>query len=113
MAKPLTGVFFPEVAYFNQPLSGEICANAEVFSTLLKGRDWPDGWGVDIWLLIEAAMKDYRIVEIYLGTKIHTSRNEYLVDVIKLAKMAEQVSLTTFREAMKFKRIDNIKEVRL
>ena len=113
VAKPLTGVFFPEVAYFNQPLSGEICANAEVFSTLLKGRDWPDGWGVDIWLLIETAMKDYRIVEIYLGTKIHTSRNEYLVDVIKLAKMAEQVSLTTFREAMKFKRIDNIKEVRL
>ena len=113
VAKPLSGVFFPEIAYFNQPLSGEICASAELFKTLLRDRDWPDGWGVDIWLLIESAMKDYRIIEIYLGTKIHTSRIEYLVDVIKLAKMAEQVSLTAFREAMKYKRIDNIKEVRL
>ncbi len=113
VAKPLTGVFFPEIAYFNQPLSGEICATAELFRDLLKSRDWPDGWGVDIWLLIESAMRDYHIVEVYLGTKIHTSRQEYLVDVIRLTKMAEQVSLTTFKEAMKYKRVDNVKRLRL
>jgi glycosyltransferase involved in cell wall biosynthesis len=113
VAKPLSGVFFPEISHFNQPLSGEICATANLFKTLLKCRDWPDGWGVDIWLLIESAMRDSQITEVYLGTKVHTSRQEYLVDVIRLSKMAEQVSLTTFKEAIKYKRIGNLKEVHL
>jgi glucosyl-3-phosphoglycerate synthase len=113
VAKPLSGVFFPEISHFNQPLSGEICATANLFKTLLKCRDWPDGWGVDIWLLIESAMRDNQITEVYLGTKVHTSRQEYLVDVIRLSKMAEQVSLTTFKEAIKYKRIGNLKEVHL
>jgi glucosyl-3-phosphoglycerate synthase len=94
-------------------LSGEICATENLFKTLLKCRDWPDGWGVDIWLLIESAMRDNQITEVYLGTKVHTSRQEYLVDVIRLSKMAEQVSLTTFKEAIKYKRIGNLKEVHL
>jgi len=113
VAKPLSGVFFPEIAYFNQPLSGEICATSELFKALLKSRDWPDGWGIDIWLLIESAMRDYYIIEVYLGTKVHTSRREYLVDVVRLTKMAEQVSLTVFREATKYKRIGNLKMIHL
>jgi glucosyl-3-phosphoglycerate synthase len=113
VAKPLTGAFFPEVAFLNQPLSGEVCATAELFSVLLKSRDWPDGWGVDIWLLIESAMRDYRILEVFLGTKVHTSRDEYAIDVIKLAKMAEQVSLTIFKEAIKHKRVDNVQHLQL
>ena len=113
VAKPLSWVFFPEVAHYNQPLSGEICATAELFRSVLKFRDWPNGWGIDIWLLIEAAMRDYRIVEVYLGTKVHTSRQDYLTDVIRLAKMAEQVSLTIFKEAIKHKRVDNVKRAHL
>lgn len=113
VAKPLSWVFFPEVAHYNQPLSGEICATAELFQSVLKNRDWPNGWGVDIWLLIEAAMRDYRIVEVYLGTKVHTSRQDYLTDVVRLAKMAEQVSLTIFKEAIKHKRVDNVKRAHL
>jgi hypothetical protein len=58
-------------------------------------------------------MKDYRIKEIYLGTKIHTSRQDYFEDVVKLAKMAEQVSLTTVKEAIKFRRIGNAKRISL
>jgi glucosyl-3-phosphoglycerate synthase len=113
VAKPLSSVFFPEITHFNQPLSGEICATRELFGNLLKSRDWPVGWGVDIWLLIECSMKDYHIIEVYLGTKVHTSRQEYLVDVIRLSKMAEQVSLTIFKEATKYKRIGNLKRIRL
>jgi glycosyltransferase involved in cell wall biosynthesis len=113
VAKPLSRVFFPEIAHFNQPLSGEICANAELFRRLYRSRDWPDGWGVDIWLLIESAMNDYVITEVYLGNKVHTSRNDYEKDVSSLSKMAEQVSLTTFKEAIKFKRLDNLKRVHL
>jgi len=113
VAKPLSWVFFPEVFHFNQPLTGEICGTAELFKDLFKSRDWPDGWGIDIWLLIEAAMKNYNITEVYLGTKIHTSRQDYQKDVVRLTKMAEQVSLTTFQEAIKYKRVDNIKTLRL
>jgi glucosyl-3-phosphoglycerate synthase len=113
VAKPLSWVFFPEIAYFNQPLTGEICGTAELFKTLLRGRDWPDGWGIDIWLLIETAMKDYHMAEVYLGTKVHTSRQDYLVDVVRLAKMAEQVSLTIFRQAIKYKRVGNVKKIHL
>ena len=113
VAKPLAGVFFPEISHFNQPLSGEICATPELFGDLLTNRDWPVGWGVDIWILIESTMKDYQIIEVYLGTKVHTSRQEYLVDVIRLSKMAEQESLTAFKEAIKYKRIGNLKRIRL
>ncbi len=113
VAKPLAGVFFPEIAHLNQPISGEICATSELFQTIIKARDCPEGWGIDIWLLIETAMRDYKIKEIYLGTKIHTSRQDYFQDVARLAKMAEQVALTTFKEAIKYKRIDNIKRVSL
>jgi len=113
VAKPLSGVFFPEIAHINQPLSGEICATTELFKDVINGKDCPDGWGIDIWLLIEAAMRDYKIQEIYLGTKVHTSRQDYLADVVRLAKMAEQVSLTTFKEAIKYKRIDNLKRAHL
>ncbi|GAI48270.1 unnamed protein product, partial [marine sediment metagenome] len=89
------------------------CGTAELFKTLFRSRDWPDGWGIDMWLLIEAAMKDYYIAEVYLGTKVHTSRQDYLDDVVRLTKMAEQVSLTILKEAIKYKRIDNIKKARL
>ena len=108
VAKPLSGVFFPEIAHINQPLSGEICATSELFKTIIEGKDCPEGWGIDIWLLIETAMRDYKIKEIYLGSKIHTSRQDYFEDVVRLAKMAEQVALTIFKEAIKYKRIANL-----
>jgi len=113
VAKPLSWTFFPEIAHFNQPLTGEICGTAELFKTLFRNRDWPDGWGIDMWLLIEAAMKNYDIAEVYLGTKVHTSRQDYLDDVVRLTKMAEQVSLTILKEAIKYKRLDNLKRARL
>jgi len=113
VAKPMSWVFFPEIAHFNQPLSGEICATAGLFKEVINQRDCPEGWGIDIWILIETAMRDFRIKEIYLGTKVHTSRQDYFDDVVRLAKMAEQVNLTAIKEAIKYKRIDNVKKVSL
>jgi hypothetical protein len=66
----------------------------------------PDGWGIDVWFLIEAAMAGYQVKEIYLGTKEHTSFDDYREDVGKLAKMAEQVEFTILKEAFKFGRIE-------
>jgi glycosyltransferase involved in cell wall biosynthesis len=113
VARPLAGAFFPEIAHFNQPLSGEICAHAELFRKLYQSRDWPDGWGVDIWLLIESVTSGYLITEVYLGTKMHTSRKDYQNDVAGLSNMAKQVSLTIFKEAIKFKRLDILKRAHL
>jgi hypothetical protein len=53
----------------------------------------PDGWGIDVWFLIETAMTGYQTREIFLGTKEHTSFEDYREDVGKLSKMAEQVDL--------------------
>jgi glycosyltransferase involved in cell wall biosynthesis len=113
VAKPLTQVFFPEVSHFEQPLSGEICATSELFRSLFASSDWPQGWGIDIWLLIEAAMRNYDVAEVFLGTKVHTSRQDYEKDVVGLTKMAEQVSLTIIQEALKYKRLDSLKGLRL
>jgi len=109
VAKPLLSVFFPEVAHFDQPLSGEVAAKAGVWKELLEDAP-PDGWGVDVWFLIEAAMHGYRIREVFLGTKDHTSLADYVEDLARLSKMGEQVALAIIREAIKYERIDNVKE---
>jgi hypothetical protein len=88
-------------------LSGEVAAKAEVWKELLEDAP-PDGWGVDVWFLIEAAMHGYRIREVFLGTKDHASLADYVDDLAKLSKMGEQVALAIIREAIKYERIDNV-----
>ena len=114
IAQPMLGVFFPEVSYFEQPLSGEVCANMVVWESLLKGKyenKPPDGWGIDVWFLIEAAMNSYMIKEIYMGRKDHTSFEEYKDDVVKLKKMAEQVAFTIIDQAIRYNRLEEYKKV--
>ena len=110
IARPMISVFFPEISQFEQPLSGEVCARTEVWKRLLI-QNPPDGWGIDVWFLIEAAMAGYQIKEIYLGTKDHTSFEDYREDVGKLAKMAEQVEFTILKEAIKYGRIERHEDV--
>jgi glycosyltransferase involved in cell wall biosynthesis len=112
IAKPLLNIFFPELTHFEQPLSGEVCARTEVWKNLLE-KNPPDGWGIDVWFLIEAAMSGYQIKEIYLGHKDHTSFDNYREDVGKLAKMAEQVEFAIIKEAFKHGRIDLHKDVKI
>ncbi len=112
VAKPMIQIFFPELSHFEQPLSGEVCARIEVWKRLLD-QNPPDGWGIDAWFLIEAAMAGYQIKEIFLGTKEHTSFQDYQEDVGKLAKMAEQVEFTIIKEAFRYGRIDLHKDVKI
>jgi len=111
IAKPMLKIFFPELSNIEQPLSGEVCARAEVWKNLLK-KNPPDGWGIDVWFLIETAMSGYQIKEIYLGQKEHTSFEDYREDVGKLAKMAEQVEFTIIKEAILHDRINLHKDVK-
>ena len=112
VAKPLLWTFFPEIWHYEQPLSGEIAAKSDVWKKLVA-LDPPDGWGVDVWLLIETAMAGYKIKEVFLGTKSHRSYLSYSTDVSKLAKMGEQVGLAIIQQAIKYQRIDNCMQTKV
>jgi glycosyltransferase involved in cell wall biosynthesis len=105
IARPMLNIFFPELSQFEQPLSGEVCARRQMWERLLAVQGSPDGWGIDIWFLIETAMLGYHIKEVFMGNKIHTSYESYKEDVAKLSKMAEQVEITIIREAIKYGRM--------
>jgi glucosyl-3-phosphoglycerate synthase len=105
IARPMLNIFFPELSHFEQPLSGEVCARRQIWERLLEVQGSPDGWGIDIWFLIETAMRGYHSKEVFLGSKNHTSYEDYKEDVSKLSKMAEQVEITIIREAIKYGRL--------
>ncbi|MGD1837633.1 MAG: glycosyltransferase [Nitrososphaeraceae archaeon] len=110
VAKPMLQIFFPELSQFEQPLSGEVCASIHVWETLLRCTP-PDGWGIDVWFLIETALSGYKIEEIYLGNKDHSSFDAYMEDVGKLNKMSEQVLFTIIKQAIKYKRFELYNDV--
>ncbi len=110
VARPLLSVFFPEITNFDQPLSGEICAKADVWRALLEGVP-PDGWGIDVWFLIETVMHGFRVSEVFLGTKEHASFASYAEDLSKLSKMGEQVAIAIIQEAIKHGRIDKVEAI--
>lgn len=107
VAKPMLWTFFPELWHYEQPLSGEVAAKAELWEELIKIPNTPKGWGIDVWFLIETAMAGHKIKEVFLGTKSHKSHMSYATDVAKLIKMGEQVGLAVIQEAIKYHRIDN------
>lgn len=111
IARPMLHIFFPELSHFEQPLSGEVCARTRVWRKLIEKDDIPEGWGIDVWFLIEAAMSGYNIKEVFLGEKKHTSFDDYKEDVSKLSKMAEQVEFTIIKEAIKYERMEYQRKV--
>ncbi len=112
IAKPMLRIFFPELSHFEQPLSGEVCSNISLWKKMLKGGP-PDGWGIDVWFLIEAIISGSRIKEVYLGNKDHSSFDDYKDDVGILSKMAEQVSFTIIKEAIKYQRFEAFKDIEI
>ena len=107
VAKRLLAIFFPEIAHLDQPLTGEVAAKAQVWRTMLE-TGLPDGWGIDVAILIEAEMHGFRIKEVWLGFKHHRSYRNYREDVGKLWRMSEQVAATIIQKAKKYDRIDNV-----
>lgn len=109
IARPMLSVFFQELSHFEQPLSGEVCARMQVWQDLISKEDAkpPDGWGIDIWFLIETAMSGHKIKEVFLGRKEHTSFEKYREDIGKLHKMSEQVLFTILKEAVKYNRFES------
>lgn len=90
VAKPLLSILFPELAHFQQPLSGMIAARKSVLSQLQFENDY----GVDIGLLIDVHMKGARIVESNIG-KVENAMQTWE----QLSKMSREVSRTILRKA--------------
>jgi len=57
-----------------------------MWERLLHVQGSPNGWGIDTWFLIETAMLGYQSKEVFLGSKDHTSYEDYKEDVAKLVR---------------------------
>jgi len=99
VAKPLLNMFFPEVAVFSQPLSGEIAGKRWVF----ERAKFEENWGVDVGLLIDAVRAGARVKEIHIGFKDHIMK-----PLLDLREMAHQVAETIIKRAEKQNAIKDI-----
>ena len=87
--KPMMKILFPDV-YFDQPISGQVCAKKE----FLKRVNFEDRWGVDIGILLDAIQDGQRIVEIDIGKLEHKARS-----TDEKIEMAEQVLESMIKKA--------------
>ena len=71
VAKPLLSILFPELANFNQPLSGMIAARKSFLSQVRFENDY----GVDIGLLIDMHLTGARITEANIGRVENAMQN--------------------------------------
>lgn len=63
VAKPLLQLLLPELAEYEQPLSGIIAGRKEIFDSIELEKDY----GVDIGILIDAYKKNIKIEEVHIG----------------------------------------------
>jgi glucosyl-3-phosphoglycerate synthase len=89
-AKPMLHIFFPEVAYFAQPLGGIIAAR----KTLLQSLKFEDGYGVDVALLIDAHLAGATLAEVDIGFLENDSQ-----PLLDLSLMANEVGRVIFNRA--------------
>jgi phosphoserine phosphatase len=89
-ARPLLKTFFPEVACFGQPLGGIVAGNR----TFLQTLNFDENYGVDVGLLIDAALSGGRLSEVDIGHLEHESQ-----PLDALGEMSIQVVRSLLRRA--------------
>jgi glucosyl-3-phosphoglycerate synthase len=95
-ARPLLRTYFPEIAHFEQPLGGIVCARGDLLRTLRFENDY----GVDIGLLLDAVGVGARIAEVDIGHIEHESQ-----DLDRLGEMATQVARAILDRAAMYGRL--------
>lgn len=78
VAKPLLEILFPEVAKYDQPLSGMVAGKKEVFEKIKLEKDY----GVDIGLLLDVTNMGLRIKEVYIGKIKNVSKDWRLLQTM-------------------------------
>ncbi len=94
LARPLVNLFYPELSYFLQPLSGEYGGRR----SLLTSVPFYTGYAVEIGLLVEI-WKRYGLnvmAQVDLGTRIH--HNQPTVKLGKMSFVVLQAFLNLLRE---------------
>ncbi len=89
-ARPLLRTYFPELAHFEQPLSGVMAAR----KSLLQKLRFENDYGVDVGLFIDAAREKARLAEVDIGHLEHESHS-----LEELGEMATQVARTILDRA--------------
>ena len=97
VAKPLLRMFYPELARFSQPLSGEIAGLRKIFYKV----KFEEGWGVDVGLLIDLYKLGVKMVERHVGYKDHDMKPLHA-----LTDMAYQVAEAILKRAIEDKVAD-------
>ncbi len=87
--KPMMEILFPSI-YFNQPISGQICAK----KSFLQTAEFSDRYGVDIGLLFDAIESGQRIVEVDIGHLVNRANS---AETVK--EMSRQVLETMISRA--------------
>jgi glucosyl-3-phosphoglycerate synthase len=95
-ARPLLSAFFPELTRFDQPLGGMVAARR----SLLRNLHLENDYGVDVGLLIDAAMKGARVEEVDIGRLDHRSQS-----LEALGEMAKQVTRVILDRAWRYERL--------
>lgn len=95
-ARPLLRTYFPEIATFEQPLSGVMAAR----KSLLERLRFENDYGVDVGLFIDAALARARLAEADIGHIAHESQGLEL-----LGEMATQVARTILERAAQYGRL--------
>jgi phosphoserine phosphatase len=103
-ARPLLAMFFPELAHFEQPLGGIVAARR----AFLRNLSFETDYGVDVGLLIDAAMNGGRVAEVDVGHIEHESQ-----PLEALRDMARHVVRVILDRAARYGRlhIDQVREV--
>lgn len=102
VAKPLLSIFFPELAGFEQPLSGMIAGK----KSLLKDLLLPNDYGVDVSILIDLFSKGVRIKQVNIGHLENKSQ-----PLNQIGKMSKEVSATILKKAIDYKRSLNLDDL--
>ncbi|MFY0252715.1 glycosyltransferase [Chitinophaga sp. 30R24] len=90
VAKPLLSILYPDLAHYQQPLSGMIAAR----KSFLAKVHFENDYGVDIGLLIDMHLLGARITEANIG-KVENAMQTWE----QLSKMSREVSRTILRKA--------------
>jgi glucosyl-3-phosphoglycerate synthase len=91
VAKPLLGILYPDLAAFNQPLSGMIAGRRELFRKV----DFFHDYGVDIGILIDMYNMKARIMEVNIGYIQNKSKPWH-----SLVKMSQEVAGAIIQKAV-------------
>lgn len=78
VAKPLLEILFPEVAKYDQPLSGMIAGKKDILEKIELEKDY----GVDIGLLLDVTKMGLRIEEVHLGKIKNVSKDWRLLQTM-------------------------------